>query len=572
MQNIEGNVPQVMLLQISRVFLATADCSKFFCTPAHGLRGDTPEADQYNGTSFKIPAGGASRYWILAANAFADAGGYAAAIDRLQRQSVEPVPLAELDCYARSILDKARWTCTEAFAQGTLIDLCQAMLLRLQRGASMPGSLPSAQCELLTVANTVHEMIVAVTDKAESRFGGVKTHAFKRMVLQHHLTMAHLQLTHGAPDVQVLGAQRLVSRLTGGDGGVEARRQACSFIATSGILESMIETISALGGAAGAANDNVDTQQPDEQGADTPFSEEEEEEGEQPPPEEEGGEEAVGGDTPPVPVGHGAQPAAPSALLKSLPAVGADGVAVSADTWSSLLSAAQAASSATLSMHSFQLVRDVSMVLPAAAIEQLVADPLALQTTLDVLKLQASTPTSGGDAAPDSVPLALTSALEDVLSCLLREGMLSSAHLHALAGTVAALKGQHAALHRRMCRVVLGLEGAMPAFVPHLLAHKTLLACVLGVPMPEGVLEGGGAGSAAPGGEGGGGAPPLPALQAAMETVQLISSGTLGADNVRLLHGVARAMQGEEVAQGGSAPPASVGQLRVTLQHYLQHM
>ena len=99
MRQLEEDVPEAILQQLGRLYLADAQCNFFFNRPSHGVRGDSAEASKYNGACGKLPPGGASKFFVSNLNHFHECGGYDAMLQRLQRE--KPIPMAELSVYTK---------------------------------------------------------------------------------------------------------------------------------------------------------------------------------------------------------------------------------------------------------------------------------------------------------------------------------------------------------------------------------------------------------------------------------------------------------------------------------------
>ncbi len=208
MKQLDLDVPEEVTQQLLRLYLADADCNFFFNVSSQGLRGDSPEAAEYNGPCGKLPPGGASRFFVQNMNHFHAAGGYSAMLLRLQRE--RPIPVHELNCYVKTLEIPKRcyeptWVATE------LQHLVKAALHRSSHGTDADyNDLAEGQGTHGTMYRLMSTLLKDLVPTAGS--------AARVKVFDDSITVAQLKEEWRAQvGIRVLGHKRLAVRLRGVD-------------------------------------------------------------------------------------------------------------------------------------------------------------------------------------------------------------------------------------------------------------------------------------------------------------------------------------------------------------------
>ena len=131
MKQLDVDLPKEVTQQLLRLYLADADCTFFFNVLSQGLRGDSEEAEKYNGPCGKLPPGGASRFFVQNMNHFHACGGYDAMLQRLRR--TQPIPVSELHCYVK-VLEIPKRCYEPLWVETELQHLIMAALKRSSHG------------------------------------------------------------------------------------------------------------------------------------------------------------------------------------------------------------------------------------------------------------------------------------------------------------------------------------------------------------------------------------------------------------------------------------------------------
>ncbi len=234
---------------LNQILLGDAKCQKFFCSSSHGLLGTAATASQFNGQWFKLPPGGASRYWISTANAFASYGGYTAICKRLLRTDVPPVPLSEVGYYLTSVLQKAEFTCTESFRDNELKDLLQALFVRCIHSMET-DSLTNLACPPISVT---HRMVSAADSvlKACAKRYGEWSKTKRRMYIQWKLMLQLAMLRHGSLVVAEAAMRDLRAACSATSSDVATQHICLQWLDSQSIVARMLNSLQRLCGPEG---------------------------------------------------------------------------------------------------------------------------------------------------------------------------------------------------------------------------------------------------------------------------------------------------------------------------------
>jgi len=244
LDHTDETVPLTLLRMLNQIFLGDSKCQKFFCSSSHGLLGTSPSASQYNGQWFKLPSGGASRFWISTANSFASFGGYTAICKRLLRTDVPPVPLAEVDLYLTSVLQKAEYTCTESFRDTELKDLLQALFVRCIHSLETDSISTMDSPPIRTVTRMV-AAADSVLKACEKRYG-LWAKNKRRLFMQWRLMLLLAMLQHGSLPV-VESALRDIRAVCSATGTDAALMQFClQWLDSQNIIMRMLNALDRL--------------------------------------------------------------------------------------------------------------------------------------------------------------------------------------------------------------------------------------------------------------------------------------------------------------------------------------